>query len=80
MMKPGASWREEPYWHWSWPYDREGYVQPGSGVQHLSGHEQPKGQPVANLYVSEAESPTGWRDFWVYREPPSPPPPAKMGF
>ena len=78
-MKPGASWREEPWWHWDWPGRPSTFLVEGSGVRGLTANEPTKGQPIANLYVPEAESPTGWRDFWVYRDNPPPPPQRKLG-
>ena len=70
-MKPGAAWREEPWWHWDWPGRPEQRMGSLGGVQHLGGSDD-KSEVAAKLYVPEGESPTGWRDYYVYRDKPKP--------
>lgn len=80
MTKPGASWREEPWWHWDWPGRPGSYVSHGNGVGSLGGAPSETPPLAGKIIVPEAQSPTGWRDFWVYREAPPLPPARKMGY
>ena len=80
MNKPGAAWRERPYWHWGWPYAAEERPVQGSGIQRLAEYEAERPAVAAKLVVPEAQSATGWRDYWVYREPAAPEPQRPLGF
>lgn len=79
MNKPGNAWREEPWWHWDWPGRPGQYLVPGTGVQQLSNYGEPQPPVAGKLIVPDAQSSTGWRDYWVYKEPPPPQPPRKLG-
>ncbi len=48
-------------------------------VQTLTAGGAGNGRLVANLYVPEAESPTGWRDYLIYAPAPEPKP-GQLGF
>lgn len=80
MTKPRDAWREEPWWHWDWPGRPGQYLTPGSGVQALSGPGEAQPPVAAKIIVPEAQSVTGWRDWWVYRDPPPTQPKPGMGF
>lgn len=78
-MKPGAAWREEPWWYWGYPYATEQPLMPGSGVQNLESSGEPKPGTAATLWVPDPEQRHGWREYYVYREPPPPPQRRKLG-
>lgn len=71
-MKPGAAWREEPWWHWGYPYANEHPLMPGSGVQPLGGADDAKPGAAANLWVPDPEARRGWREYYVYPDPSAP--------
>ena len=78
-MKPGAAWREEPWWHWDWPGRPGSYLVQGNGVQNLGTNEAPRSATAANLWVPDPEARRGWREYYVYHDPPPPPPGRKLG-
>lgn len=79
-MKPGASWREEPWWHWDWPGRPQGYVQQGNGINSLSGPEGVGQRSWKYIYVPDPESANGWRQTFVFPDLPPPVPKPDMGF
>ena len=75
-MKSKNNWREEPSWHW----DLLGHLDTAHGVQNL-GHSEPShGEVAGHLVIPDIEKPTGWREWWVYHDPPESSPPNKLGF
>ena len=78
-MKPGAAWREEPWWHWGYPSAREEALMPGSGVQNIEGAPSPRSSTAAQLWVPDPEARRGWREYYVYHDPPAPPASRKLG-
>ena len=70
-----AAWREEPWWHWGWPGERE----PGIGYWGRADpqHEEPEGGTLkAGIYLPTAE---GWELHQVYGDPPTQPDKRKLG-
>ena len=79
-MKSKNNWREEPYWHWDWPGRPQGYLGTAHGVQDLGHPEPPRGSVAGHLVIPDVEKPTGWREWWVYHDPPESISPNRLGF
>ena len=71
---PRNSWRVPPSWSWDDPKPTGGPV-----VGSLSQSDQARGNITGCIYIPDPESQSGWRQWWVYGNPPVQPAPRKLG-
>lgn len=82
MKKPRNSWvNPDPYYYWDWPGRPASHLTPmGNGMQVASGGEPVHQTAVANLWVPDIEQVHGWREHYVWPDPPVLPPDRRAGF
>lgn len=74
-----AGWREEPYWHWAWPYADEHAPQYQHMAGTLGGDDSDPPTLKAAIYLPDPDGRSGWQLHQVYSEPVKPPTPRKLG-
>src|SRR3990167_9374724 len=68
---PKNAWREEPWWHWSWPGRPVSQLSGNATAQVLREDYGATGALKAVIYLPDPDSQTGWQLHKVFGESPS---------